>query len=313
MDMIFPKSLKAGDTIGVCAPSGSFDIPVFQRGLDTIRDMGMEVYVPDGIYLKKRYLAGDDINRAEIINNLFKDKTVKAILCARGGFGAMRVLPFLDYEKIRNNPKIFVGFSDITAILVTLIHRCSFQVFHGPVVTSLASASEETLESFFNILTSSSPDLLSFCPDSSVLSGISCLPGGRVLLREGLSICSGRATGILSGGNLATLSHLTGTFFQPDFKGCIFFFEDIREPPYKIDRMLTQMKMSGQFSGIKGVIAGSFRDCGDEEMIFEILEETFKDFHIPVMAGLKAGHGKVNLTLPLGLEVTMDADDHIIY
>ena len=308
MDMIFPESLKAGDTIGVCAPSGSFDISVFQRGLDTIRDMGMKVYVPDGIYMKKRYLAGDDINRAEIINDLFKDKTVKAILCARGGFGAMRVLPLLDYEKIRNNPKIFVGFSDVTAILVTLIHRCSFQVFHGPVVTSLASASEETLESFFNILTSSSPDLLSFCPDSPVLSRISSLQGGRVSLREGLSICSGRATGILSGGNLATLSHLTGTFFQPDFKGCILFFEDIREPPYKIDRMLTQMKMSGQFNGIKGVIAGSFHDCGDKEMIFEILEETFKDFHIPVMAGLKAGHGKVNLTLPFGRKVTMDTD-----
>ena len=151
MDIMFPENLKEGDTIGVCAPSGSFDISVFQKGLDIIRNMGMEVFVPDGIYMKKRYLAGDDINRAKIINNLFKDKTVKAILCARGGFGAMRVLPFLDYEMIRSNPKIFVGFSDVTAILVTLIHRCLFQVFHGPVVTSLASASEETLDSFFHI------------------------------------------------------------------------------------------------------------------------------------------------------------------
>ncbi len=313
MDTITPRSLKSGDTIGICAPSGSFDRSVFERGLDTIKQMGFKIYIPDGIYRKKRYLAGGDINRAEIINHLFKDDAVKAILCARGGFGAMRVLPFLDYEMIKQNPKIFVGFSDVTAILVTLEKRCSLNVFHGPVVTSLASAPRETLDSFFNILTSSPLSLSSFYTYSSALSGVSLLSGGRVLLQKGLSIYSGHATGILSGGNLATLSHLAGTSFQPDFNGCLVFIEDIGEPPYKIDRMLTQMKMSGMFGGIKGVVAGSFKDCSNKNMIFEILGEIFHDFHIPVMAGIKSGHGKINLTLPLGLEVTMDADDHILY
>ncbi len=305
-------SLQPGDTIGICAPSGSFDRSVFEMGLNTIRDMGFRVYIPRGIYLKKRYLAGDDINRAEIINQLFKDEKVKGILCARGGFGAMRVLPFLDYEVIRKHPKIFVGFSDVTAILVTLVQKCFFPVFHGPVVTSLACASRETLSSFFNILTSSPLSLSSFCSDSSLLSGVSILPGGGVLLKSGMSICKGSATGILSGGNLATLSSLTGTAFQPDFKGCIFFLEDIGEPPYKIDRMLTQMKMAGVFNGIKGVMAGTFENCGNTDMIFNILDEIFNDFHIPVMAGIMAGHGRVNFTLPFGIDITMDADEHIL-
>ena len=313
MHAIIPKALKPGDTIGICAPSGSFDRTVFDRGLDVIREMGFSVYIPHGIYLKKRYLAGGDINRAEIINRLFKDEAVNGILCARGGFGAMRVLPFLDYEMIRNNPKIFVGFSDVTAILAALEKRSSLQVFHGPVVTSLASASKETLGSFFNILTSSSLSLASCFSGSPSFPGISFFQEGHILLQNGMSICGGRATGILSGGNLATLSHLVGTPFQPDFHGNIFFFEDVGESPYKIDRMLTQMKMAEVFNGIKGVIAGSFKDCGNNKMIFEIIGEIFEAFHIPVLAGIEAGHGNINFTLPLGFEITMDADAHTLY
>ncbi len=288
--MLVPKRIKPGDTIGICAPSGSFDVAIFNKGLEVIKNMGFRIYVPDEIYMKSRYFAGDDICRAEVINRLFSDPEIKGIFCARGGFGAMRVLPFLDYDMIGNNPKVFVGFSDVTAILVTLAQRCCFRVFHGPVVTSLASASIETIESFFNILTSSSLSL-----ESS-------------FLKNGESVCGGRASGPISGGNLATLSHLTGTLFQPDFNGTMLFLEDIGEPPYKIDRMLTHMKMAGVFNGIKGLITGSFENCGSRNMIFEILYDIFSDFSIPVLAGIEAGHGKNNFTLPFGYEITIDAD-----
>ncbi len=344
---LIPKGLKPGDLIGICAPSGSFDISVFNKGLDIVRKMGFTLYLPDGIYFKTRYLAGRDAHRAEIINSLFSDPDIKGILCARGGFGAMRVLPFLDYERIKSNPKIFVGFSDVTAILATLEQRCGFQVFHGPVITSLASASVATLASFFNILTSPSLPLASslcaalsvknvffsavasdgdsaFDFDGALASAFASgsissfsdhtlhLSNDEIVLKKGVSVCTGCATGVLSGGNLATLSHLTGTSFQPDFHGYILFLEDICEPPYKIDRMLTQMKMAGLFDGIRGVLTGCFKDCGSEDMIFAIFEDIFSDFNIPVLAGISAGHGNHNFTLPLGSQITIDSDRHMI-
>ncbi len=247
--------------------------------------MGFTPFVPDTVYKKKLYLAGEDRERAGVINRLFSENRIKGILCARGGFGAIRVLPLLDWQVIRKHPKPFVGFSDISALLVSLVPIPLMPVLHGPVITSMAEAARETLDSLFTTLTIGTDGVNAEDP---------------VIIREG------RAAGILSGGNLSTLNHLVGTRFQPDFSGCILFLEDIGEAPYKIDRMLSQMKMAGLFAGVKGVVLGSFENCGNVDMIFEIVEEIFHEFTIPVMAGFEAGHGKVNHTLPFGVEALVD-------
>jgi muramoyltetrapeptide carboxypeptidase len=278
--------LKQGDTLGICAPSGRFDAQAMDKGINVLKSMGFNIFVPQDIFKQKRYLAGDDALRADVINRLFSDSEIKAIICARGGYGALRVLSRLDWNIIKQNPKPFIGYSDITALLTAIVNETGVPVIHGPNVVSLASADKDTLNSFFQALTGGQTSL--------------SVPEGRV-------IRSGRAEGLLTGGNLATLSHLIGTGFQADFKNVILFFEDIGEPLYKIDRMLTQMKLAGLFDNVRGVISGSFQNCADYADIEELVEEIFDEYQIPVLSGLSAGHGKSNLSLVFGEIVRLDA------
>lgn len=277
--------IKPGDTLGICSPSGRFDALKLDLGIQILKNLGFNVRVPEEIFQEKRYLAGDDVSRARVVNQLFSDPGVSGIICARGGFGALRILNHLDWEIINKNPKPFIGFSDITAILMSLINETETPVIHGPNVVSLASADGKTIKSFMNTI--------------SGLKETIEIPHGKVI-REG--IC----TGMLKGGNLATLSHLMGTRFQPDFADAVFFFEDIGEPAYKIDRMLTQMKMAGVFDKIHGVITGSFENCDNEEYIEEIVDECFDEYNVPVLSGLDAGHGKTNRSLFFGKAIYMD-------
>ncbi|MBF0303543.1 MAG: LD-carboxypeptidase, partial [Desulfamplus sp.] len=149
-----PPSLKQGDTIGICAPSGIFDISRFNIGINMLKSMGFNLHIPDEIYQKKRYMAGEDKLRADVINSLFQNSNIKGIVCARGGFGALRTLDYIDYDLITANPKLFVGFSDVTALLMAISERSRIQVVHGPVVTSLADANEATVKSLYQQLTS---------------------------------------------------------------------------------------------------------------------------------------------------------------
>lgn len=285
-----PAPIQAGDTIGIVAPAGPFDRKTFLRGARIIEDMGFKVFIPPAVFEKNRYLAGSDKHRVEYVNLLFADKSIDAIICARGGYGSMRILPMLDYDAIKNNPKIFVGFSDITILLSVLLTRCNLVTFHGPVVTSLADASEETKLSLLSNITS----------DNSLEIK---LPGGR-------TIKSGVAAGDVCGGNLTMLCHLVGTPFAPDFENKILFLEDRGEAPYRIDRMLVHMELAGCFKGISGIILGGFEDCGPIEDLIEIIVELFDKYPVPILGGLDAGHGRHNLTIPLGIEATLDADRH---
>ncbi len=290
-DGIMEYSLKPGDLIGVAAPSARFDKDLFKRGVVCLENMGFRVRVPDGIFGELRYLAGTDPGRASVINELFSDPEVKGIISVRGGFGAMRILDFLDWEKIRENPTLFMGFSDASALISGLISKAGLGAIHGPNLVSLARAGEGTLDSFFSAVTGQ----LEYIP----IDQGQCLQGGK-------------AKGRLVGGNLATLVHMVGTRFQPDFDHGILFIEDVGEPAYKIDRMLTQMKMAGLFDKISGVITGSFEDCANPEYIPEIINEIFEERGIPVLMGLVAGHGTVNLSLPMGEPVSLDADNSLI-
>lgn len=287
-----PARLSPGDTIGIVAPAGPFDNETFERGIRVLIDMGFEVAVPPGLLKADGYLAGPDSHRAEFVNQLFADPSVDAIICARGGYGSLRILPLLDYATIANNPKIFIGFSDITALLTVLFVRCGLVTFHGPVVTSLADASAETGRSLFQAV--SSDILLEYS------------------LVNGKTVRSGCAAGVVGGGNLTTLCHLVGTPFAPDFNGKILFLEDRAEAPYRIDRMLAHMKLAGCFEGLAGIVLGSFEACGPMEDVIRIVADAFADKPFPILAGFDAGHGQNNFTLPFGIPAVLDADGHCL-
>ena len=291
-NILLPARLKPGDTIGIVAPAGPFDHELFFRGVHIFEEMGFNVYVPEGLLDARGYLAGPDKHRAEMVNQLFADKSIGAIICARGGYGSLRILHLLDYDTIAKNPKIFIGFSDITALLTVLFDRCGLVTFHGPVVTSLADAHKLTVSSLFQTITS----------DGKL----------KIEVPSGVTIAPGTGSGILCGGNLATLCHLVGTPFAPNFANKILFLEDRAEAPYKIDRMLMQMKLAECFRGLAGIVLGSFEDCGPVEDILKIIKDAFADCQIPIMTGLDAGHGNTNLTLPMGVEVTLDADRRLL-
>lgn len=283
-----PPRLAPGDTIGIVSTASPFNRERFNKGVAVLKSMGFRVSFDDDLFIEQGYLAGSDIHRADQVNRLFVDRKIKAIVCARGGFGAMRVLSLLDYEAIKKHPKIFVGFSDISALLSVLDTRCGLVAFHGPMVTTLADAGQETKGALLAALTSDVK--LELAPAN-----------GRV-------IEPGRAFGPIAGGNLTTLCHLVGTPFAPSYNGKIVFFEDKGEAAYRIDRMLSQMKLAGCFEGVVGLVLGSFEDCGEFDEICRIAAEIFKDAAIPVLAGFDIGHGRTNITIPLGIEATLDAD-----
>ncbi len=285
-----PARLKPGDTIGIVAPAGPYDRDSFDRGTRALVNLGFKVFIPPALLDAKGYLAGSDRHRAQFINQLFADKDINAVICARGGYGSIRILPLLDFQVIAANPKVFIGFSDITVLLTAFADRSGLATFHGPVVTSLADAPPETPRSLMRAVSSETAvDIRGF---------------------GGLTINSGTGSGIVCGGNLATLCHLVGTPFAPYLADKLLFLEDRGEPPYKIDRMLTQMKLAGCLENLAGLALGSFEECGPIDDIYNIVAEIFRDDSIPILAGLEVGHGHNNFTLPFGIEATLDADDH---
>jgi len=287
-----PPRLKRGDTIGIVAPASHFDLEKFNSGIAVLESMGFNTSIPEMLFNKKNYFAGSDLERAEMVNGYFVDPTIKAIICARGGYGSIRILSLLDYKIIQKNPKIFVGFSDISAVLSTLYLKCRLVTFHGPTVTTLGNSDDRTKDSLFSIITSGEKL--------------------EIAMERGITIQPGSVSGPVLGGNLNTLCHLLGTRFQPDFKGCILFLEDRGEAAYRIDRMLSQMKLAGCFNSLAGLILGNFKDCGDTDDIIRIAGDIFKDDKIPIIAGLEVGHGKRNLAIPIGLNATLNAEKKLL-
>lgn len=286
------RRLRPGAVIGIAATASPFDRETFERGLSVLRAMGFEVAVSDSLFAAQGYLAGSDEHRAAMLQRLCEDAHIDAIMCARGGYGSLRLLPLLDYNRLRGRPKVLIGFSDVTALLAALAARCGFVTFHGPVVTSLADASPQTLAALREAVASD--------------AAVSIRPKTAVALRPGTV----RAP--MCGGNLTTLCHLLGTPFEPSFHNRILFLEDRGEAPYRIDRMLTQMKLAGCFRRIKGLVLGSFTDCGAPQEVLEIVENRFGDMDVPILAGIDAGHSEPNLTLPFGVPSVLDADSRIL-
>ncbi len=287
-----PMRLKLGDCIGIVAPASPFEETDFFDGICVLENMGFRVSFSEGIFARSGYLAGSDVDRATQVNAAFADTAVQAIVCARGGYGSMQILPYLDYEAIRQHPKLLMGFSDITALLCSLYQRSGLVSCHGPVVTTLINAGSKTLESVFNALT------------------LNELPA--IQIEKGIVLSPGKAFGPVICGNLTTLCHLVGTPFQPEMNGHILIVEDTGEKPYRIDRMLTQMKLAGVFNGLCGLGIGSFENCGEADELYEIIVRMFNPIHIPILAGFDIGHGLENIAVPFGCEAVLDADHQLL-
>ena len=290
--LIVPPFLELGEPIGIATPASPYDREPFEAGLTILRQWGYSPQLGRRGIRKKRYLAGSDSERAEELMDLFQDPAIKAILCARGGYGAMRLLPLLNYREINKNPKLLIGFSDITVLLLSLWKKARLMTFHGPMVTTLAR------------LTAASRDQFRF-----TLRGV--LPESLSLPRSG-RINGGQAQGILVGGNLTLLTHLIGTPFEPDWSRAILFLEDEGEQGYRLDRLFVHLRLSGVLEQIKGLLLGQFNGKGIMKKDFEVIRETFAGLEIPIRQGLPVGHGRENLTLPIGAPVHLDGDQGLL-
>jgi muramoyltetrapeptide carboxypeptidase len=286
--LILPRRLKPGAVFGIAAPASPFERGLLERGIQVLRALGFEVVFSGHLFATRGHLAGTDEERAADFNSLFDNPEVDAVICARGGYGSLRILPLIDFQRIASHPKAIVGFSDITALLSGIYSRCGLAVFHGPMLTTLAVATETTQRSLLNTL-SAEGELTLSCANAVTLRG-------------------GRAAGPVCGGNLTTLCHLLGTPYAPDFRRHILFLEDCGEAPYRIDRMLTQMKLSGCFEHLRGLLLGSFENCGPAEAVRAVVEDVLGDMGFPILAGLDAGHREPNLTLPFGIRARLDAE-----
>jgi len=252
---LVPPRLRPGDTIGITAPASPFDREQFYLGVGLLETAGFKVLVPKNLFLKNGYLAGTDSQRAELFMHMFMDPVVKAVLCARGGFGSMRILPLIDYDCIREKPKIVVGFSDATALLAALYSRCGLVSFRGPVVAGLPGLDEQSLVALLSAIAGPAP------VDISAPHGETVNPGS--------------GTGPVLAGNLTTLCHLIGTPYMPPTQGHLLLLEDRGEAPYRVDRMLSQLRLAGCLETIAGLAFGAFDDCGQPDELSRIVEDHF--------------------------------------
>jgi muramoyltetrapeptide carboxypeptidase len=280
-----PQPLAPGDRIAVAAPAGPFDMEKFEAGLAVLRKWGLEPVLGRHVTARRGFLAGEDRQRAADMKAFLEDPELKAVICARGGYGCLRLLPLMEAVDLDGPAKWLIGFSDVTALHHYLYNRVGWVTLHGPMVTTLAAADAVSRDHLWSLLSGAAAALRPYSLGEALLPGV--------------------ATGRMAGGNLATLSHLLGTPYQPDFSGCLLFLEEVGEAPYRIDRMLTQMGLAGCFDGLAGLVVGQFTDCGSWEEIRAIIVERLTPYGIPAAAGLTAGHGAPNLALPLGATATL--------
>ena len=301
MNYLKPKKLLKGDLIGIISPASSpDDLSLIESGVKYIEGLGYHTILGKNVGKIRGYLAGTDEERVDDIHQMFGDKKVKAIFCLRGGYGAFRLLNKIDYKIIRNNPKIFVGFSEITAIQMAFLQKAMLITFAGPMVIPNFSkeVSSYTEENFWRLITSSKKPGKVSLPDKDNL----------------LAIAPGVAEGNVVGGNLAVFNSLLGTKYLPDLKKKILLIEDISEPPYKIDRMLNHLRLNKVFKKLKGIILGSFVDCNETDekkktlSLDEVFQDYFGDLKIPVVKNFPHIHIKDFVTVPIGIKLKLNAN-----
>ena len=284
-----PPPVTRGDRIGVAALSGPVDPEALESGVDALRQLGFEPVLASNLLARHVLFAGTDEERLAGFHDLLSDVSIKGVIFARGGHGILRLLPRLDWDRIVRQPRAYVGYSDLTPLLNLLVARAGQVALHGPMVAvDLArglEAREE--ESLLSALAGKRPEPMPVAATGEV--------------REG----------VLIGGCLSLLNAVVGTSFEVRATGKLLFWEDVDEPLYRLDRMLTQLRLSGSLTGINGLIMGRIelrQDDGDEGLLAELLEQWGRDLSCPVGYGVDCGHGRPNLTLPLGLPARLDPE-----
>jgi muramoyltetrapeptide carboxypeptidase len=301
---IKPDRLGRGDLIGIVAPASAPPVPkAVERAVETLTAAGFRVRHGPNVRKRLGFLAGSDRERAADLMGMFQDRRVKAILCVRGGYGSSRLLPLLDFHIIRANPKIFLGYSDVTSLHCAFLRKANLVSFHGPMlVPDFANGERPRFgwQSCQRALMHPSP------------AGSICRDYHRKTI---IVLRGGKASGQLVGGNLSVLCTTLGTPFQPSFKNRILFLEDHSEAPYRFDRMLTHLLNAGVLRQVAGVAVGTNESCHDpiarksreyRQTLEDVLRERLLPLKVPVVAGLPFGNVPLNATVPLGVQATLD-------
>lgn len=301
---IRPARLRAGDTVGLVTPAGFVaDRFGLDQVMETIRAMGLVPRPAPHLLERYGYLAGTDETRAGDLNAMFADEEVRAIFAVRGGWGCARMLPHLDFDLIRANPKLVIGSSDITALHMAIAARAGFPTVHGP--NAAHSWSAPAWEAFRRLVFDA--DTPTFANPAPAQAGLAQRDG---LIR---TFRPGKARGRLLGGNLSVLSALVGTPYLPDFDGAILFLEDTNEAEYRIDRMLTQLAQSGMLARVAGVVFGQCTNCTNPGpsygnfTVYEIMEQHFAPLGVPAFQGAQIGHIARQISLPVGVNAEIDS------
>jgi len=294
---IKPTRLNKNSLIALIAPAGPVEQEQIENAQNSLHQMGFRSCYNECILSRKGYLAGDDDTRLKDLHQAFENNNIDAILCIRGGYGSSRIVEKINYDLIRQNLKIFIGYSDITVLLNAIHQQTGLITFHG--VVGVSAFTEYTKTLFSRILTLQENEFLIY-PESE---------------KSVETITHGKATGKLAGGNLCLVTTMLGTKFQIDFNNKIVFLEDIGEAPYRIDRMLTQLLLSGCLQNASGIILGDFKDCdiNNNDITNKnslSLDEVFKDrlghLKIPIIKGFSFGHVKNQVIFPIGIEAEID-------
>ena len=280
--------------IGILAPAGAYRKDDIMKVKEDIEKYMGAVKLSDTCFKRYRgYLAGTDDERVKALEDMFRDDSVDAILCLRGGYGCTRILEKIDYDVIAKNPKPFIGFSDITALNITFMQKCGLKPFHGLLGANAYKWGQFSADALKKALT--------FDGRLEIEN-----PEGEDII----TINGGKCEGILTGGNLSLLTSLLGTEFEPDTDDKIFFIEEVGEPTYKIDRMLMQLWNAGKFKNCRGIIFGDFANCNEAECtIEEVAREFAVRTGVPAVFNVQSGHCLPAVTLPLGEKCILDADN----
>jgi muramoyltetrapeptide carboxypeptidase len=309
---LFPKALKKGDTVALIRPaSPSYEYEANEVAAEVVASFGLVPRLMPNAGKKTKYLAGTDAERTADLNAAFADPKVDAVWCITGGYGTSRIVPFLDYEAIRKNPKPFLGYSDITGTLNAINRFTGLVTFHGPIAMGM---SEYSAAAFRKVVMEGYSGRIAEPPPAEAREGD--VDSKHRVYR----LAPGKAKGRLVGGNISVFSTLVGTPFEPELKGRILFLEEVGEDPYRIDRWLTQFLLSGKLSGVAGVALGTFSKCapGDFKPGYaglgtwtwqEVCADRLGKLGVPVVAGLCFGHVPENATLPIGAMAELDAGE----
>lgn len=290
MNLIKPKKLEKGDTISIIAPSGGVESDEnLLRATAYLKSLGYNVKWGKNVLKTNKYLAGTDNERLEDLHNAFKDKGINAIIALRGGYGAIRLINKIDYNLIKQNPKIFAGYSDITGLSAMLLKHSGLITYSAPMINGdfgIKSKDKFTIDNFFKTVATTEKQEIK----------------AQTILKEG------KASGINFGGNLATLVSLCGLDFIPNQK-FIFFAEDLNEPVYKLDKMFTQLLNIEEFrKNISGIVFGEFLDIDNDEWLNSLQKEIVQELKVPAISGLKITHAREKLTIPIGIESAISND-----